>query len=84
MVEVRRGGPDAQAAGGVALGVAVDQQDAALQGAETGAEVDGGGGLADPALLVRDGEDHVFVLLSEPGERAAQRAGCAAARSPRA
>ena len=86
MVEVGRLGLGAETAGGVALRVAVDQQDAALEGAETGAEVDGGGGLADPALLVRDGENRGHrgqwsqVLLGKRGAAA----GCAASDSPRA
>src|SRR5690606_23508237 len=42
--------------GGVALGIEVDQQDAALGGDQRGGQVDAGGGLADPALLIGDRE----------------------------
>src|SRR5690606_24960771 len=44
------------AAGGVALGIEVDQQHLALGGDQRGGEVDAGGGLGDPALLVGDGK----------------------------
>jgi hypothetical protein len=40
----------------VALGVEVDQQDALTQLGEGGTKVDGGGGLANPALLHRYGD----------------------------
>ena len=45
------------AAGQVALGVDVDEQHSLSAQGEGGGEVDGGGGLADSALLVRDGDD---------------------------
>src|SRR6476661_6193762 len=68
MVEVRRGRLDAEAARGVPLRIAVDEQDAPFEGAEAGAEIDGGGGLADPTFLVRDGENHGSVWFKGPGE----------------
>src|SRR5262249_32709008 len=40
----------------VALGVQVDQKDTLAQLGECGAQVDGGGGLANPALLHRYGD----------------------------
>jgi hypothetical protein len=39
------------------LRVEVDQQDGLAGGGQGGGEVDGGGGLADAAFLVGDGED---------------------------
>ena len=42
---------DAKARGGIALRVEIDEQDTAFLGQGRG-EVDGGGGLADAALLV--------------------------------
>src|SRR5438067_2063406 len=42
--------------GEVTLGVEIDQQDALTQLGECGAQVDGGGGLANPALLHRYGD----------------------------
>ena len=57
MVEMRRARGLAEPAGGVALRVAVDQQDALLESCEPGGEVDRGGGLADPTLLVGDSEN---------------------------
>ncbi len=47
---------DAEPGRGVALRVEVDDQHAFADGGERRAEVDGGGGLADAALLVGDGE----------------------------
>ena len=49
---------EAEAAGGVALRIGVDEERAVAREREGGGEVDGGGGLADAALLVRDG-DHL-------------------------
>lgn len=43
----------AKSAGCIALGVTIDQQDLLLAVSERGGEVDGGGGLSDPAFLVR-------------------------------
>jgi hypothetical protein len=43
---------DAGAHGGIALRVEVDQQHALVQLGQSGRQVDAGGGLADPALLV--------------------------------
>ena len=48
---------EADAAREVALRVDVDEEDALVGEGEGGAEVDGGGGLADAAFLVCDGED---------------------------
>jgi hypothetical protein len=48
---------EAEAAGEVGLGVQVDEEDALLGEGEGGGEIDGGGGLADAAFLVCDGED---------------------------
>ena len=48
------GARDAQARGGVALRVGVDQQHLSPDRRQGGAQVDGGGGLADAALLVGD------------------------------
>lgn len=53
----RGGALAADAAGGIGLGVHVDEQDALACGGESGAEVDDGCGLANPALLVGDGDD---------------------------
>ena len=47
----------ADAAGGVALRVAVDEQHRAARDGERGSEIDGGGGLSDPAFLIGDGDD---------------------------
>ena len=44
----------AQAAGGVGLRIAVDQQGRGLAGGKGGSQVNGGGRLADSALLVGD------------------------------
>ena len=46
----------ADAAGEVGLRVDVDEQDALLRQREGGREVDGGGGFADAAFLVGDGD----------------------------
>ncbi len=50
-------GVDAQAGGGVALGIEIDDQDPVAQLGQRRSEVDGGGGLAHAALLVGDGDD---------------------------
>ena len=47
----------AESAGGVGLGVAIDQQRAYALMSERGRQVDGGGGFADSALLVGDCDD---------------------------
>jgi hypothetical protein len=52
VVQVGLHGADSQAAGCIALRVAVDQKHAALQRSEARPEVDGGRRLADSALLV--------------------------------
>ena len=48
---------DPAAHGGVALRIKVDEQHAPARGGERGCQIDRGGGLADAALLVRDGDD---------------------------
>src|SRR5690606_948895 len=48
---------DAAAHGGVALGVEIDQQHPLGRGGQRGGQVDCGGGLADAALLVGNGDD---------------------------
>ena len=48
---------DAEAAGGVALGVGVDDEDPNVVGCQGSGEIDGGGGFPDAALLVGNGED---------------------------
>jgi len=48
---------EAEAPGGVGLGVAVDEEGLEAFQGDGGGEVDGGGGFADPALLVDDGDD---------------------------
>ena len=86
----RRRGPapssrvDAEADGGVALRVDVDEQRLVAGLGDAGGDVDGGGGLADPALLVRDGVDgaHAAPTLaagaadSAPNGRSRARIGC--------
>ena len=52
----RLGTRDAETRAGIALRVEVDDQDAAAGRAQGGAQIDRGRGLADTALLVRDGE----------------------------
>ena len=46
---------EADAAGEVGLRIEVDEQDALLGHREGGGEVDGGGGFADAAFLIGDG-----------------------------
>ncbi len=48
---------DAEPGRGVALRVEVDDENPLADRGQRGSEVDGGGGLADPALLVRHDED---------------------------
>ena len=48
---------DAEAGGGIALRIEIDDQHVLADGRERGAEIDGGCGLADAALLVGEGED---------------------------
>jgi hypothetical protein len=50
-------GREAEAAGGVALGVEVDEQGAAAARREAGGEVDGGGGFGHAPFLVGDRND---------------------------
>ena len=51
----------ADAAGQVALGIDVDEQHALLGERQRRRQVDGGGGLADAALLVGDGDDSAAI-----------------------
>ena len=54
----RPGAPiDAEPGRRVALGIEIQDQHALADRGQRGAEVDGGGGLADAALLVRHGEN---------------------------
>ena len=48
------------AAGGIGLGIQIDQEGAAVVGGQTGGQVDRSGGLPDAALLVgyRDNSTH--------------------------
>ena len=46
-----------QAGGAVRLRVAVHQQDAEFRSGQRGRQIDGGGGLADPSLLIGYGND---------------------------
>src|SRR5262249_27347773 len=67
----------ADAGGGVALRIEIDDQDPVVELGQPGTEVDGGRGLADAALLVGDGES--------PGEwvgsrRRRRTVGCVAHR----
>ena len=48
---------DAEPGRGVALGIEIDDQHPLADRGERGAEIDGGGRLADAALLVRHGEN---------------------------
>ena len=48
---------NAERAGGISLGVRVDNQDGQASHSEAGREVNGGRRLADAPLLVRDGND---------------------------
>src|SRR5262249_59300357 len=48
---------DADAGRGVALRVEIEDQDPLADGSQCRAEVDGGGGFADAALLIGDGQD---------------------------
>ena len=59
---------DAERGAGVALRVEVDHEDLQPLQRERGRDVDGGGRLADAALLVRDGE---HALLRRPRQSGA-------------
>ena len=59
---------DAERGAGVALRVEVDHEDLQSLQREGGRDVDGGGRLADAALLVGDGE---HALMRRPGQSAA-------------
>ena len=49
--------PQAEATGGIGLGIKIDQENTAACLGRTSGEVNGGGGLADPALLINDSHD---------------------------
>ena len=51
---------DAQAGGGIALRVDVDHQGRLAHRGQGGAQIDGGGGLTDPAFLIGDDQDAGF------------------------
>lgn len=51
---------EAEATGGIRLGIAVDQEDWEAVEGEGGGQVDGGGGFAHPAFLVDDGQDSAW------------------------
>jgi hypothetical protein len=55
---------DAAAHRGVALRIEVDEQHTALRGRERGGEIHGSRGLANPAFLVRDGNDSLHLVLA--------------------
>ena len=61
---------ESEAAGGVGLGVAVDEEGWGLVRRERRGEVDGGGRLADSALLVGDRDDSCHVSPSCPAAAA--------------
>ena len=65
---------DAESGAGVALGVEVEYQHWEADHGESGAEVDGGGGFADAAFLVGDGEDAAF-RQGHPGGRGVRGRG---------
>ena len=48
---------EAQAGGGIGLGIQVDQQHPLFGDGQCGGQVDGGGGLAHPPFLIGDGYD---------------------------
>ena len=48
---------EAQAAGGIGLGVAIDDQGPHVVAGEGRTQIDGGSCLADPAFLIGDGDD---------------------------
>ena len=57
----------AAAHGGIALRIQVDQQHASLRGRQRSGKVDGGGGLAHAALLVRHCDDAFHCAVSLRG-----------------
>ena len=75
----------AGAGGGVALRIEIDQQHAALHRGEARGEVDGGGRLADAALLVGDRDDarHRGVVLHHDQVALRHRVRARAARRAR-
>src|SRR6185437_7456962 len=64
------------AGGGIALRIDVDQQHAPSHHREGGGQIHGGGGLADPALLIRDRNDALH-------DAASLAAGAAVLQAPR-
>src|ERR1700694_1839112 len=72
---------DAEATGGVALWVHVDDQPAQAEFRKVGGHVDGGGGLSDSALLVDDCVDSwQFAGWTRDGAARIIRSGAANAR----
>ena len=66
--DVRTGG-DAEAGGGIGLRIEIDDQDVAAHRCQRGAEIDRRRGLADPALLIGDGEHATGGALFGGGTR---------------
>src|ERR1700722_15817298 len=54
---------DSAAHGGIALRIEIDQQHAPFGGRQRGGEIDGGGGLSDPALLIWNWDAPLHGLL---------------------
>lgn len=73
---VERGGQflgiDADAAGGVALRIAIDQQGRSAGSGQAGGQIDGAGGFANPAFLVDDANDCGHERLQGIGPDAAK------------
>src|ERR1700691_2893879 len=67
--------------GGIALRVEIDQQHAPFGGRQRGGEIDGGGGLSDPALLICNCDDplHGLLDLGRTGESSTR---CRSSSSP--
>ena len=61
----------AEAGCGIGLWVAVNERDADFGSSERGREIDGGGGFADPALLI--GDRDYFSQIEPPGVRIASK-----------
>ena len=61
---------EAETAGGVGLGIEVDEDDRTTRLGHRRAEVDGRGGLADPSLLAHDSDDSCLRRKQDVGFRA--------------
>ena len=48
---------ESEGAGGISLGIAIDDESALFGGGERGAEIDGGGGFAYSAFLICNSDD---------------------------